>query len=131
MVKKLWQGKYVSVRDYEVKQAIAKGGMRIEHGKDIMQLNVAELQQLKPTGATLQSKYGGTYRLVDITFKPLDRTPRSNEDVCIMGKRVVPPVGRFGGVGEIRKRLRGSQIIYDNRDGLATEMLGIAKAKDN
>ena len=46
-----------------------------------------------------------------------------------MGKRVVPPVGRFGGVGEIRKRLRGSQIIYDNRDGLATEMLGIAKAK--
>tara|TARA_B000000565_G_scaffold137886_1_gene104084 strand:+ start:1757 stop:2170 length:414 start_codon:yes stop_codon:yes gene_type:complete len=46
-----------------------------------------------------------------------------------MAKRVVPPVGRFGGVGEIRKRLRGSQIIYDNRDGLATEMLGIAKAK--
>ena len=46
-----------------------------------------------------------------------------------MGKRAVPPVGRFGGVGEIRKRLRGSQIIYDNRDGLATEMLGIAKAK--
>ena len=46
-----------------------------------------------------------------------------------MGKRVVPPVGRFGGIGEIRKRLRGSQIIYDNRDGLATEMLGIAKAK--
>ena len=46
-----------------------------------------------------------------------------------MGKRVVPPVGRFGGVGEIRKRLRGSQIIYDNRDGLATEMLGLAKAK--
>ncbi len=46
-----------------------------------------------------------------------------------MGKRVVPPVGRFGGVGEVRKRLRGSQIIYDNRDGLATEMLGLAKAR--
>ena len=75
MVKKLWQGKDVSVRDYEVKQAIAKGGMRIEHGKDIMQLDVAQLQQLKPTGATLQSKYGGTYRLVDITFKPLTEHP--------------------------------------------------------
>ena len=75
MVKKLWQGKYVSVRDYEVKQAIAKGGMRIEHGKDIMQLDVAQLQQLKPTGATLQSKYSGTYRLVDITFKPLTEHP--------------------------------------------------------
>ena len=46
-----------------------------------------------------------------------------------MGKRVVPPVGRFGGVGEVRKRLRGSQIIYDNRDGLASEMLGLAKAR--
>ena len=75
MVKKLWQGKYVSVRDYEVKQAIVKGGMRIGHGKDMMQLNVDELKQLKPTGATLQSKYGGTYRLVDITFKPLTEHP--------------------------------------------------------
>ena len=46
-----------------------------------------------------------------------------------MGKRVVPPVGRFGGVGEVRKRLRGSQIIYDNRDGLASEMLGLTKAR--
>ena len=44
MVKKLWQGKYVSVRDYEVAQAIAKGGMRIEHNKQIMQLDVAQLQ---------------------------------------------------------------------------------------
>ena len=75
MVKKLWQGKYVSVRDYEVAQAIAKGGMRIEHNKQIMQLDVAQLQQLKPTGATLQSKYSGTYRLVDITFKPLTEHP--------------------------------------------------------
>jgi len=49
--------------------------MRIEHGKDMMQLNVDELKQLKPTGATLQSKYGGTYRLVDITFKPLTEHP--------------------------------------------------------
>ena len=75
MVKKLWQGKYVSVRDYEVAQAIVKGGMRIEHGKEMMQLNVSELKELKPTGATLQSKYGGTYRLVDITFKPLTEHP--------------------------------------------------------
>ena len=32
-------------------------------------------------------------------------------------------------MGEVRKRLRGSQIIYDNRDGLASEMLGLAKAR--
>ena len=47
MVKKLWQGKYVSVRDYEVKQAIAKGGMRIEHER-YHAADVAQLQQLKP-----------------------------------------------------------------------------------
>jgi|TARA_R100001510_G_scaffold35760_1_gene32240 hypothetical protein len=74
-VKKLWQGKYVSVRDYEVEKAIKKGGMRIKHGKDLMQLTVAELQQLKPTGNPMQSKFGGTYQLVDITFKPLTEHP--------------------------------------------------------
>ena len=74
-VKKLWQGKYVSVRDYEVEKAIKKGGMRIKHGKDLMQLTVAELQQLKPTGPTMQSKFQGSYRLMDITFKPLTEHP--------------------------------------------------------
>lgn len=74
-VKKLWQGKYVSVRDYEVAKAIKKGGMRIKHGKDMMQLSVQELASLKPTGQPMQSKFGGTYQLVDITFKPLTEHP--------------------------------------------------------
>jgi len=74
-VKKLWQGKFVSVRDYEVEKAIKKGGMRIHHGKDLMQLTVGELQQLEPTGNPIQSKFGGTYQLVDITFKPLTEHP--------------------------------------------------------
>ena len=74
-VKKLWQGKYVSVRDYEVAKAIKKGGMRIKHGKDMMQLSVDELASLKPTGRPMQSKFSGTYQLVDITFKPLTEHP--------------------------------------------------------
>ena len=45
-----------------------------------------------------------------------------------MAKRVVPPARNFGGTGAINKRLRGSQIIYDNRDALAEAMLGIASA---
>ena len=32
-------------------------------------------------------------------------------------------------MGNARKRLRGSAIIYDERDGLATELLAIAAAK--
>lgn len=74
-VKKLWQGKYVSVRDYEVAKAIRQGGMRIKHGDDMMQLDVSQLEQLKPTGRFHQSKFNGQYQLVDITFKPLTEHP--------------------------------------------------------
>ena len=44
-----------------------------------------------------------------------------------MSRRKVPhppPV-----MGEIRKRLRGSSIIYDNRDALAEEMLRLVSSK--
>ena len=44
-----------------------------------------------------------------------------------MSRRKVPhppPV-----MGEIRKRLRGSSIIYDNRDALAEELLRLAGSK--
>ena len=44
-----------------------------------------------------------------------------------MSRRKVPhppPV-----MGEIRKRLRGASIIYDNRDALAEEMLRLAGSK--
>ncbi len=46
-----------------------------------------------------------------------------------MTKRVVPPLDRFGGVGEIKKRLRGSQLIYDNRDALAEALMGLFAVK--
>ena len=39
---------------------------------------------------------------------------------------VTPTVGRFGGIGAIQKRLKGSRLIYDNRDQLALAMLEMA-----
>ncbi len=74
-VKKLWLGKFVSIRDYELKNAIRRGGLMISHGKDKMFLDVEKLLTLKPGGMPLQSKFGGTYQLVDITFKPLTEDP--------------------------------------------------------
>ena len=74
-VKKLWLGKFVSIRDYELKNAIRRGGLMISHGKDKMFLDVEKLSTLKPSGMSLQSKFGGTYQLVDITFKPLTEDP--------------------------------------------------------
>ena len=45
-----------------------------------------------------------------------------------MTKGAVPPVGKFGGVGDIQKRLRGSEMIYDNRDNIAQALMGLFAA---
>ena len=45
------------------------------------------------------------------------------------GKSKLPKMnGRFAGVGATTKRLRGSSIIYDNRDQLANQLLSLASA---
>ena len=36
IVKKLWQGKYLSVRDYEIEQAIRQGGLKVIHNDKTM-----------------------------------------------------------------------------------------------
>jgi len=68
-VNKLWQGKFVSVRDYEVKKAISQGGMVLTYNGDKMTLTVDELRNLKPSPQLIKSKFKGVYRLVDIRFK--------------------------------------------------------------
>ena len=78
-VKKLWLGRYVSVRDYEIQSAIKQGGLRITHNNEIMDLKPEELSNLKPNNNVIQSQYNGSYRLVDITFKPLTEDPRQGK----------------------------------------------------
>ena len=73
-VKKLWQGKYVSVRDYEVKRAIKKGGIEIHHGDAMMRLTPNELKDCK-YGPKVPSKFKGTYRLTDIKWTPVTEPP--------------------------------------------------------
>ena len=75
-VKKLWQGKYVSVKDYEIKEAISKGGMHISHDGKFMSLSVDQLSQLKPNSKVFQSKFKGSYQLVDIPWEPATTDPR-------------------------------------------------------
>ena len=73
-VKKLWQGKYVSVRDYEVKKGIREGGMEIHHGGAVMRLTPDELRECNYT-QTVPSKFKGTYRLADIKWTPVTEHP--------------------------------------------------------
>ena len=77
IVTKLWQGKFVSVRDYEVKAAIKSGGMEITYQDEKMYLSPQVLQALQPTGKKMKSKIGGKdYYLMDILFKPSAEDPR-------------------------------------------------------
>jgi len=78
-VKKLWQGKFVSVRDYEVKAAIKKGGLEIVHNGQFMQLKPDELLHLQPSSKVFQSRFKGSYRLIDILFKPLTEDPNQGK----------------------------------------------------
>ena len=44
-----------------------------------MELKPEELETLKPGTREFQSQYKGSYRLVDITFKPLTEDPRQEK----------------------------------------------------
>tara|TARA_Y100001937_G_scaffold55967_1_gene76959 strand:+ start:4631 stop:4888 length:258 start_codon:yes stop_codon:yes gene_type:complete len=70
VVKKLWQGKYCSIRDYELEKAIKNGGLSLHYNGKIMTVCLDDLLKLKPSGNAIQSNFKGTYRLVDIKFKP-------------------------------------------------------------
>ena len=74
-VKKLWQGRYVSVRDSIVEKAVAQGGMIIRHEDKVMQITADELKTLKPQPEVFQSKFKGTYQLIDVPWKPLTDDP--------------------------------------------------------
>lgn len=76
-VKKLWKGRYVSIRDYDQKKAMTKGGLRLEHNGEVMELPPHELRLYRPKGVIHQSKTGGqSYQLIDIEWKPITTDPR-------------------------------------------------------
>ena len=73
-VKKMWQGKYVSIRDPQLTKAIRNGGLVIEYDNKHMVLNTNELKSLVPNMREFKSKFGNKpYKLVDITWKPSEQ----------------------------------------------------------
>ena len=74
-VKKLWKGRYASVRDYHIQQAIDKGGLLIKHEDEVMVVSPDELKCLKPDPQIMQSKFKGEYKLVDVPWKPATVDP--------------------------------------------------------
>ena len=73
-VKKMWQGKYVSIREPQLNKAIRNGGLVIEYDNKHMVLNTNELKSLMPNIRIFKSKFGNKpYKLVDIIWKPSDK----------------------------------------------------------
>lgn len=86
VVTKLWQGRFVSVRDYEVKQAIAKGGLIVHYDQKAMMVPRDQLQGLienLPADTPIhKSKTGGRdYRLIDIPWKRKEPDTTNQEEL--------------------------------------------------
>ena len=62
----------------------------------------------------------------EVNGMPVNNSNPSEDEVPFQMARVTPKIGRFGGIGDIQKRLKGSRLIYDNRDELALAMLQMA-----
>ena len=69
-VTKLWQGKFVSLRDNWIKAGIREGGLKIFYLEKSMHLNVNQLESvlLSKPSQTISSQYKGKYLLYDVEF---------------------------------------------------------------
>lgn len=70
VVKKLWQGKYASVRDYEVAACIkSDSDMEIKYKNKSIVVPIGRLKLYKPNSKVFESKFGKPYQLIDIPFE--------------------------------------------------------------
>lgn len=70
VVKKLWQGKYASVRDYEVAACIkSDSDMQIKYKNKSVVVPIGRLKLYKPNSKVFESKFGKPYQLIDIPFE--------------------------------------------------------------
>jgi len=88
LIKKLWQGHLISIRDYVVEQGIKEGGIEVSHNGETMALSIDALNRGKKLTRDLKSKFPNSknYGLIDYEWKPCDiRQPILNilkEDIC-------------------------------------------------
>lgn len=83
-VTKLWQGRFVSIRDYELQSGIDRGGLVIRHNNQKMIIGITELRQIQNNipfnNPPIKSKTGGkNYRLVDIPWRPVEANENQKE----------------------------------------------------
>jgi hypothetical protein len=80
IIKKLWKGMYISLRDYEIQQAIDNNySIQAIHKGEVMMLTPSRLKDIDLTiGTPQKSVYDGkSYRLIDVRWNPYDRSDKS------------------------------------------------------
>jgi hypothetical protein len=80
IIKKLWKGMYISLRDYEIQQAIDNNyTIQAIHKGEVMMLTPSRLKDIDLTiGTPQKSVYDGkSYRLIDVRWNPYDRSDKS------------------------------------------------------
>ena len=79
-VTKLWKRMYISLRDYEIQQAIDKNyTIQAVHKGEVMMLTPSRLKEIDlSVGTPQKSIYDGkSYRLIDLRWNPYDRSNKS------------------------------------------------------
>ena len=71
VVRKLWRGHMVSIRDYIVKSAIKSGGLEVSHDNETMYLSPEVLEKGQALTKEVPSKFNEKkYSLVDFRWNP-------------------------------------------------------------
>ena len=75
VIKKLWKGHMVSIRDYIVKSGIQSGGIEVTHDNKTMFLSPEVLERGQSQTKEVPSKFNEKkYSLVDFRWNPDDKT---------------------------------------------------------
>ena len=69
-IKKLWQGKYASLRDIWIKNGIKAGALKVFYNEKSMYLDKSTLESvlLSKPSQIINSMYKGNYKLYDVEF---------------------------------------------------------------
>ena len=96
-IKKLWQGKYASLRDIWIKNGIKAGALKVFYNEKSMYLNKESLESvlLSKPSQIISSMYKGNYKLYDVEFGKDDyrqtKLFQGQKDVQLFIKKEISP----------------------------------------
>ena len=79
-IKKLWQGRYVSIRENHLLKGSYSGGLIVRHDRKKMFIPAdickRDFMQKKEKGTKVESKWGKPYYIIDFRWNPTEEEHR-------------------------------------------------------